>query len=104
MQLEASPSVSYKRTRLFEPLGESPQRPVPFIENAPDLELKPLPSHLRYAYLGNSTNLPVIIANDMTELEEEKLLRILRNTRQPLDRPLLIFEALVLLWVCIKLL
>ncbi|KAL2527130.1 RNA-directed DNA polymerase [Abeliophyllum distichum] len=46
VQLEASPPVSYKRTRFFEPLGESPQRPVPSIEKAHTLELKPLPSHL----------------------------------------------------------
>ncbi|KAL2461691.1 reverse transcriptase [Abeliophyllum distichum] len=59
--------------------GESPQRPVPSIEKAPALELKPFPSHLRYAYLGTSSTLPVIIVSDMTDVEEEKLLRILKE-------------------------
>ena len=40
---------------------ESP--PVkPSIEEAPNLELKALPSHLRYEFLGNGDILPVIIA------------------------------------------
>ncbi|XP_019248465.1 PREDICTED: uncharacterized protein LOC109227722 [Nicotiana attenuata] len=33
--------------------------PKPSIEEAPKLELKPLPAHLGYAYLGNSETLPV---------------------------------------------
>ncbi|XP_022881102.1 uncharacterized protein LOC111398436 [Olea europaea var. sylvestris] len=40
----------------YESLGDNPSPPVPSIENAPTLELKPLPSHLRYAYLGRSYN------------------------------------------------
>ncbi|XP_022871978.1 uncharacterized protein LOC111391067 [Olea europaea var. sylvestris] len=47
---------------------------LPSLENAPILELKPLPSHPHYAYLGESTTFPVIIANDMTMEEEIKLL------------------------------
>ncbi|XP_070015699.1 uncharacterized protein [Nicotiana sylvestris] len=63
--------------RKFEELD----RPVtltftrPYIEEAPNLELKPLPAHLRYAYLGNSEILPVIISSSLTSTQEEKLLR-----------------------------
>ncbi|XP_070022719.1 uncharacterized protein [Nicotiana sylvestris] len=51
--------------------------PRPSIEEAPKLELKQLPAHLRYAYLGNSKTLPVIISSSLTSTQEEKLLRVL---------------------------
>ncbi|XP_075099013.1 uncharacterized protein LOC142175906 [Nicotiana tabacum] len=51
--------------------------PKPSIEEAPRLELKPLPVHLHYAYLGNSETLPLIISSSLTEVQEEKLLRVL---------------------------
>ncbi|XP_022846408.1 uncharacterized protein LOC111369161 [Olea europaea var. sylvestris] len=50
----------------YESLGDNPPPPIPSMEKAPTLELKPLPFHLRYASLGESSTLPVIIANDMT--------------------------------------
>ena len=43
------------------------------------MEQKPLPSHLRYAYLGESSTLPVIILASLIAVEEEKLLRVLRD-------------------------
>ena len=52
---------------------------MPSIEQPPQLEHKPLPSHLRYAYLGESSTLPVIILASLTAVEEEKLLRVLRD-------------------------
>ncbi|XP_022875831.1 uncharacterized protein LOC111394314 [Olea europaea var. sylvestris] len=63
----------------YESLGDNPSPLVPSVEKAPTLELKPLPSHLCYAYLGESTTLPVIIANDMTMEEENKLLEVLKQ-------------------------
>ncbi|XP_057803366.1 uncharacterized protein LOC131018669 [Salvia miltiorrhiza] len=50
--------------RKFESLGLSEREfkpPKPSIEEPPQLELKPLPSHLKYAYLGTEETLPVII-------------------------------------------
>lgn len=44
----------------------------------PVLELKQLHVHLSYAFLGESSTYPVIIIVDLTELEREKLLRVLR--------------------------
>ncbi|XP_022883823.1 uncharacterized protein LOC111400659 [Olea europaea var. sylvestris] len=67
------------RRRQFEELGSGPSKPLPSVQKAPILELKQLPSHLRYAYLGESSTLPVIIANEMTELKEQRLLRVLRK-------------------------
>ncbi|XP_070020156.1 uncharacterized protein [Nicotiana sylvestris] len=64
----------------FEPLNrpEGPP-PKPSIEEAPKLELKPFPPHLQYAYLGDSDTLPFIVSSDLSKLQEEKLLRVLRE-------------------------
>jgi hypothetical protein len=43
------------------------------------LELKQLPEHLIYAYLGENKTLPVIVATNLSLGEEEKLLRVLRE-------------------------
>ena len=52
---------------------------MPLVERPPQLEQKPLPSHLRYAYLGESSTLLVIISASLTVVEEENLLRVLRD-------------------------
>ncbi|KAK4385593.1 Retrovirus-related Pol polyprotein from transposon.6 [Sesamum angolense] len=51
-------------------------------ELAPTLELKELPKHLKYAFLGENDTLPVIISNKLSTLEEEKLIRVLREFRE----------------------
>nr|XP_009790869.1 PREDICTED: uncharacterized protein LOC104238251 [Nicotiana sylvestris] len=58
--------------------------PKPSIEEAPKLELKPLPPHLQYAYLGDSDTLHVIVLSDLSKLQEEKLLRVLRENKRAL--------------------
>nr|XP_016432369.1 PREDICTED: uncharacterized protein LOC107759025 [Nicotiana tabacum] len=72
-------------THPFEPLNrpEGPP-PKPSIEKAPKFELKPLPSHLQYAYLGDSDTLPIIVSSDFSQLQEEKLLRVLRKHKHAL--------------------
>ena len=44
----------------------SPQA-KPYIEESPVLELKQLPSHLRYVFLGTNNTLPVILAADLND-------------------------------------
>nr|XP_009589753.1 uncharacterized protein LOC104087065 [Nicotiana tomentosiformis] len=56
--------------------------PKPSIEETLKLELKPLPAHMRYAYLGNSETLPVIISSSLTNTQEEKLLKVLREHKK----------------------
>ena len=58
-------------------MGASPSRPFPCIEQPLILEEKPLPTHLRYAYLGDSSTLPVIISSLLSQIEEYRLLRVL---------------------------
>ncbi|KAM1149569.1 hypothetical protein ACFX2B_029837 [Malus domestica] len=55
---------------------------MPFNEEvveAPTLELKPLPDHLKYVFLGDDETLPVIVSSSLTAHEEEKLVRVLRE-------------------------
>ncbi|KAL0311497.1 UNVERIFIED_CONTAM: hypothetical protein Sangu_2444400, partial [Sesamum angustifolium] len=49
---------------------------------APALDLKELPKHLKYAYLGENNTLPVIISSKLNPLEEEKLIRVLREFKK----------------------
>ncbi|XP_027182096.1 uncharacterized protein LOC113780496 [Coffea eugenioides] len=63
----------------FLPLPTSNERILPSVQQAPNVELKEMPEHLKYAYLGDNKTLPVIIANDLTALQEERLLRVLRK-------------------------
>ncbi|XP_038882389.1 uncharacterized protein LOC120073658 [Benincasa hispida] len=57
----------------FEPLKLSEwtlQCIKPSLEEPPVLELKPLPVHLKYAYLGSNDTLPVIISASLNYLKE----------------------------------
>ncbi|KAM1373737.1 hypothetical protein ACFX2I_024399 [Malus domestica] len=47
----------------------------------PSLELKPLPSHLKYVFLGEQETLPVIISSSLTAQEEDMLVRVLWEYR-----------------------
>ena len=72
-------SFQPNKRKYYEPLGENTQTSVPSVKRPPQLEKKPLPSHLRYAYLGESSTLPVIISASLTVVEEENLLRVLQD-------------------------
>ena len=54
----------------------------PSIEEAPKLELKALPPHLRYKFLGNGDTLPVIIASDLKEQQVESLVKVLKRFKR----------------------
>lgn len=80
--LEATPFHSHNWKPPVEDLEKTTSTPPPSHRKAPTLELKTLPPHLRYAYLGESSTLPVIISDSLTKLEVEKLLRVLRGHKQ----------------------
>ncbi|CAN6567572.1 unnamed protein product [Malus baccata var. baccata] len=51
---------------------------LPSVIQAPVLELKPLPDHLKYVFLGDNETLPVIVSSSLTTIEE-KLIRVLKD-------------------------
>ena len=55
---------------------------LPSIVQAPTLELKPLPDHLKYAYLGDNETLPVIVSASLSPSQEEKLVRVLQEHKE----------------------
>nr|GEZ84469.1 reverse transcriptase domain-containing protein [Tanacetum cinerariifolium] len=76
-------------------LNDDPSQPPPMdlkqveetkakssIEEPPELELKELPSHLEYAFLEETNNLPVIIAKDLKDDEKEALLKVLKSHKR----------------------
>ncbi|CAN6583880.1 unnamed protein product [Malus baccata var. baccata] len=77
--LESVPFQPPRWRHVFESLGEPKKLLQPSKVQPPKLELKVLPEHLKYAYLGADSSLPVIIAADLSSTEEDKLLRILRS-------------------------
>ncbi|KAI3809399.1 hypothetical protein L1987_25371 [Smallanthus sonchifolius] len=48
----------------------------PSLESRPKLELKELPKHLKYAFVGENDTLPVIIATGLTEEQEQSLMTV----------------------------
>lgn len=63
----------------FEPLNINPrnQRSKPSLKQALELELKVLPTHLKYVYLGDGNTLPVIISSALSLEHEFALLNVL---------------------------
>src|SRR5438045_5942951 len=60
-------------------LPEIKEGAEPATKEPPKLELKQLPTHLRYAYLDKLKHYPVIINVSLEKDEEEKLLIVLRK-------------------------
>ncbi|XP_024178407.1 uncharacterized protein LOC112184382 [Rosa chinensis] len=52
---------------------------LPSIISPPTLELKPLPSTLKYAFLGPNDTLPVVISSKLCDVDEAKLLKVLKE-------------------------
>nr|GFA92620.1 hypothetical protein [Tanacetum cinerariifolium] len=55
---------------------------LPSIVQAPKIELKKLPDHLKYLFLREGDTLPVISSNKLTLLEDERLIRTLKDYKE----------------------
>ncbi|CAM8934388.1 unnamed protein product [Rhodiola kirilowii] len=52
---------------------------LPSVMQAPKIELKPLPGHLKYAFLGDNDTLPVIIKSGLEAGQEQSLIKVLKQ-------------------------
>nr|XP_027099083.1 uncharacterized protein LOC113718373 [Coffea arabica] len=80
LQTLPTTKIRYGLAPVFTP--EPHQRLLPSMVQAPVLELKPLPKHLKYAYLGEGETLPVIISASLSKVQEDKLIQVLRDHKQ----------------------
>ncbi|CAN6576793.1 unnamed protein product [Malus baccata var. baccata] len=76
--LESLPSQSGKYSNPILS-SVSANKMLPSVVQPPTLELKSLPSHLKYVFLGEDDTLPVIISSSLTAQEESKLVRVLKE-------------------------
>nr|GFB84312.1 reverse transcriptase domain-containing protein [Tanacetum cinerariifolium] len=51
-------------------------------DEPPEVELKELPPHLEYAFLGDNNKWPVIITKDLSVDEKSALLKVLKSRKQ----------------------
>ncbi|KAM1152015.1 hypothetical protein ACFX14_034602 [Malus domestica] len=78
--LESNPRHIGKSPNLIS-IPISTNKLLPSVIQPHSLELKPLPSHLKYVFLGEQETLPVIISSSLIAQEEDKLVRVLREYR-----------------------
>ncbi|GKA84113.1 reverse transcriptase domain-containing protein [Tanacetum coccineum] len=52
------------------------------IDEPPEVELKDLPPHLKYAFLEDNNKLPVIISKDLSVDEKTSLIKVLKSRKQ----------------------
>ncbi|GJW82564.1 hypothetical protein Tco_0146539 [Tanacetum coccineum] len=73
-----------EHAELVEPLEwKAPEnRLKPSSVEPPKLELKELPEHLKYAFLQEDNQLPVVISFTLSATEKAKLLEVLRNHKR----------------------
>ncbi|XP_024033498.1 uncharacterized protein LOC112095624 [Citrus clementina] len=79
---------SNRHSRFIEPLNLSDREvnaTLPSIESPPTLELKLLPSHLKYTYIGQNNTLPVIISFTLDIDQERNLVDVLGKYRKAIE-------------------
>ena len=94
-QEEESLALKGRLTETLEMLADSEQESdtqtatlcaadttLPSLTQAPKIELKPLPDHLKYTFLGENDTLPVIIKKGLALDQEVRLTEILRKHKQ----------------------
>nr|GEW18308.1 reverse transcriptase domain-containing protein [Tanacetum cinerariifolium] len=75
-QKEYFPSV-HKDLKVVEPKNNQS-----FDDEPPKVELKELPTHLEYAFLGENNKWPVILAKDLSVNEKSALIEVLKSRKK----------------------
>nr|GFC23906.1 reverse transcriptase domain-containing protein [Tanacetum cinerariifolium] len=66
----------HKDLKIVEPKNQSEE------DEPPEVELKELPPHLEYAFLGDNEKWPVIIARDLSSNEKTALINVLKTQKK----------------------
>nr|GFD07682.1 hypothetical protein [Tanacetum cinerariifolium] len=53
-----------------------------FVDEPPEVELKDLPPHLKYAFLEGDNKFPVIIAKELGDKEKAALIKVLKSHKR----------------------
>ncbi|XP_070015140.1 uncharacterized protein [Nicotiana sylvestris] len=81
--LQGMGSYTYESRKLSLDLENRKTPPTkPSIEEPPILELKPLPSHLWYEFLGPCSTLPVILFSYLTNVQVDATLAVLQRRKK----------------------
>ncbi|RDX64439.1 hypothetical protein CR513_57011, partial [Mucuna pruriens] len=91
--MPSSIQVGQPNSKVFNDNSSSPPPPI---------ELKPFPSHLKYAYLDTKQQFPIIIANNLQQEQEDKLLQVLRQHKKAIGWKLSNLPRINLPSACIK--
>nr|GFD03560.1 reverse transcriptase domain-containing protein [Tanacetum cinerariifolium] len=67
----------HKDLKVVEPKNQSFEEDEP-----PEVELKELPPHLQYTFLGDNRKWPVIIAKDLSSNEKTALINVLKTQKK----------------------
>ncbi|GJZ14443.1 reverse transcriptase domain-containing protein [Tanacetum coccineum] len=73
----SSPPIPPQELKIVEPKNKKSS-----IDEPPEVELKDLPPHLKYAFLEGAKKLPVIIAKDLKDEEKAALIKVLKSHKQ----------------------
>ncbi|XP_070021419.1 uncharacterized protein [Nicotiana sylvestris] len=95
----------WDRTLEFEPLHlenrETPPAKPP-IEEPQKLELKPLPTRLRYKFLGPDSTSPVIISSSLLDVQAQQLVQVLKECKTAIRWTMADIKGISLPIACIK--
>ncbi|XP_071921840.1 uncharacterized protein [Coffea arabica] len=80
LQSMAPTAIRYELAPLFIP--DSHPKMLRSVMQAPEVELKSLSNHLKYAFLDDKNTLPVIIFAKLDPSQEDRLIRVLRDHKE----------------------
>lgn len=83
LMLDSLEPMRYDASTVDLPLSHP--KLLPSLLQAPSLDLKPLPGHLKYTFIGGGESRethPVIISNKLSSSEEERLICVLKEFKE----------------------
>ncbi|XP_057784322.1 uncharacterized protein LOC131001771 [Salvia miltiorrhiza] len=78
MQLYSTEEIPIRHLSSRMPIPTNTEPILPSVVKPPKLDLKVLPQHLKYVFLGEDNTLPVIISNELSAEQEVRLVSLLK--------------------------